>query len=117
MTKKNLLKKLRWIVLPLLLFGLTTVQAQSFISPDEAMVKLELKLADIYDGAEEGTVLPVDKAIAKKFISEAAWQITSKKPVAIALETALKSTKEEYAMYVYNVTTLKDEISELLERK
>ncbi|MFK7810801.1 MAG: hypothetical protein AB8F74_23540 [Saprospiraceae bacterium] len=117
MNKKNLLQHFRWIVLPFLLFGLTSAQAQSFISPDDAMVKLELKLSDIYEGAEEGSILPIDKAIAKKFINEAAWQITNKQPITVALDTALKATKKEYALYVHNVTILKDEISTLLERE
>jgi len=117
MTKKNVQKKLRWLVLPLFLLGLGTLQAQNFISSDEAMVKLELKLADIYNGVEKGTVLSIDKDIADKFINKAAMEISSNKTIAIALDNALTETNKAYFLYKSNIITLKNEITELLKRK
>lgn len=114
---KRLLTKVSVLVCFLIL-GTFSVQAQTYLSSDVALEKLELELEDIYQDATAPTATNsahTDWEIGKTFINEVAKHITENQSVPNALQSAFDRTVVAHADEQIRVELMRQRLDALLQ--
>ena len=110
-------KKFPSIFFLLILFSvfINELQAQHYVSNDQAMERLEIKLSDIHKNVHLGLSPAIEKNIADEFIKNLIEKMELNESIANALQSAETKTRQAYSKHLSAVSTLKEELNALLQ--
>ena len=100
----------------LMIGGLSnSVIAQTYVTANQALEKLEIKLSDIHKSVDQRSTPAIEKDIADKFINYLAKKIEMDELIPNALQMAETQTMQVYSQNETEVSALKNELDTLLQ--
>lgn len=118
MLKKHAITKLWKSLILSTVFALSafTINAQSYVSSDIAMERLEIKLSEYYNAVSTQNTPEnvLNKKIARTFVSGIVQGVNTGRTMEGAINTAHNAALEEHSQYANKVNAMKDEMEALL---